>query len=114
MNRIKIYHNPKCSKSRDALEILSGKGLEPEVIHYLNTGLKVPEIINLASLLGVKVLELIRTKEVEFKSISIDWSDNHLAAAQLAQFPKLLERPIVINIDKAVIARPPEKLLEII
>lgn len=114
MNRVQIYHNPKCSKSRAALEILNEKCLDPEVIHYLNTGLSVPEVINLASLLGVKVLELLRTKEAEFKSISIDWSDDHLAAAQLVQFPKLLERPIVINIDKAVIARPPEKLLEII
>lgn len=113
---VTIYHNPRCSKSRQALEILRAKGIEPKINEYLNNGLQESEIKEIFELLNLtSALPMIRTKEAEFKEagLSKDSSNEELLAA-LAKFPKLLERPIVITDKGARICRPPELANEIL
>ena len=109
--KVTIYHNPRCSKSRKALEILEAKpGIQLSIKKYLEEGITTDEAINLGKLLEMDVNKFLRTKEDEYKSLDIDWSDNEKAAKALSDFPKILERPIVIKGDRAVVARPPEDL----
>lgn len=110
---IKIYHNPKCSKSRAGLEFLKEKNLQSEVILYLEKGLSEDEIENLLKLLKKDVREIMRKGEDEYKTLDPNLSQKQLIAA-IVKNPKLLERPIVINGKKAVIARPTENILEIL
>lgn len=110
-----LYHNPRCSKSREALEILNEKGEEVNVIHYLKTPPTTDELRNLISLLKIKPIELIRTQEAEWKENFKDknLSDDELIEAMIA-FPKLIERPIVVKNPKAIIGRPPQKIIDIL
>lgn len=111
----KIYHNPRCSKSRQALEILREKGIEPEVIDYINNGLKPTDIKNLFKVLNINsALLMIRTKETEFNEAGLTKeSSNEALLNALTKYPKLLERPIVITDKGARICRPPELVNEI-
>jgi arsenate reductase len=113
---IKIFHNPRCSKSREALEFLNNKGINPEVILYLENFLSEETIKNLLKMLKISAREIMRKKEPEYKEQ--DLSNPNLTEEQLikaiAKTPKLLERPIVINGNKAVIARPLENILQIL
>lgn len=112
----KIYHNPRCSKSRMALELLKSKNIDPEIILYLEKGLEIVEIQNLLDLLGKSPRDIIRNKEKEFKEQNLgdkSLSDEDLIAV-IAKTPKLLERPIVINNNKAAIGRPTENILNIL
>ena len=110
----KIYHNPRCTKSRQTLELLQSKNIEPEIILYLEKGLEEDEVRKILNLLNLPVKDIIRSKEVEFKEQNLkDASDEDLIKA-LIKTPKLLERPIVINNSKAAIGRPPENILSII
>ena len=113
---VRIYHNPKCSKSRQVLEILQSKGLEIEVKLYMKDGLTKSEILEILQLLNVEVRDIMRVKEVEYKENNLD--DDKLSQDELIdkiiEIPRLLERPIVINGSKAVMGRPPEKILDII
>lgn len=113
---VKIYHNPRCSKSRQALSILTEKGIEPEIIEYLNTPLNEAEIKELAKILGVENAprDMMRVKEDDYKANNLKEADDEALYIAMSKFPKLIERPIVINKGRAVIARPPEKLLDII
>lgn len=110
-----LYHNPRCSKSREALEILNEKGEEVNVIHYLKTPPTTDELRNLISLLKIKPIELIRTQEAKWKENFKDknLSDDELIEAMIA-FPKLIERPIVVKNSKAIIGRPPQKIIDIL
>lgn|SRR5690554_2973825 len=110
-----LYHNPRCSKSRETLEILNEKGEEVNVIHYLKTPPTTDELRNLISLLKIKPIELIRTQEAEWKENFKDknLSDDELIEAMIA-FPKLIERPIVVKNSKAIIGRPPQKIIDIL
>lgn len=112
---IKIYHNPRCSKSREGLCILNDLKKDVEVINYIENPLTFDEIKKIISLLNIKPIELVRTKEAiwkeEFKGK--DLSDDEIIQA-MTDNPKLIERPIVVNENKAVIARPSEKINEII
>ena len=110
-----LYHNPRCSKSREALEILNEKGEEVNVIHYLKTPPTTDELRNLISLLKIKPIDLIRTQEAEWKENFKDknLSDDELIEAMIA-FPKLIERPIVVKNSKAIIGRPPQKIIDIL
>lgn len=113
---IKIYHNPKCSKSRQALELLQNKGITPQVILYLEQGLSEAELKEILAKLKLPVRDIMRTKDDEFKEQNLDnknLSDEDLIAAIL-KTPKLLERPIVLNNNKAAIGRPTENILEIL
>lgn len=113
---VKIYHNPRCSKSRQALEILKEKNIEPEIIRYLEKGLEESEIKEILTLLNKSPREIMRKNEDDYKVNNLKdetLSDEALIKA-ICKFPKLLERSIVINDQKARIGRPPESILEII
>lgn len=113
---ITIYHNPRCSKSRQALALLRDKGIEPEIVEYLKTP---PDAATLAGLLAMLDLEpraLMRTKEKEYKENGLEdpnLTREELIAAMIAH-PKLIERPIVVRDDKAALGRPPEAVLAIL
>lgn len=112
---MKIYHNPKCSKSRDALALLKKKGADPEVIEYIKTPLTREELKRIVEKLGVSPMDIVRTDEPIWKRefTGIRWEDDALFGA-LVEYPILLQRPIVINGKRAVIARPPERALELL
>jgi len=116
MTDLTLYHNPRCSKSRGALELLEARGLTPNVVRYLETPLNAAQIKALLSKLGISARQLLRTGEDEYKMLQL--ADESLSEAQLieaiAQHPKLMERPILEVGDKAVIGRPPENILELL
>jgi arsenate reductase len=117
MNKeIIIYHNPKCSKSRKALEIIKNKNIEPTIILYLVNKLSKTEVENLLSKLGLSIRDILRTGEDEFKNNNLkneNLSDDKLIEF-LIKFPKLLQRPIIVKNSKAVIGRPPENILNLL
>lgn len=114
MKKITIYHNPRCSKSRGACTLLNEHKLEFEMVEYLKTPPSISTIKNLLKMLGKKPLEIIRTGEDAFKT----YKGKKLSEADLinlmVEYPVLIERPIVVVGDKAVIARPPELILDIL
>ena len=116
MTDLTLYHNPRCSKSRGALELLEARGLTPNVVRYLETPLNAAQIKALLSKLGISARQLLRTGEDEYKMLQL--ANESLSEAQLieaiAQHPKLMERPILEVGDKAVIGRPPENILELL
>ncbi|MBB4817236.1 arsenate reductase (glutaredoxin) [Pseudomonas sp. TUM22785] len=116
MTEMTLYHNPRCSKSRGALELLETRGLVPHVVRYLETPPSVAEIETLLSRLGIGARQLLRTGEDEYKSLGLDDAglDDAALVAAMSAHPKLIERPILVVGDKAVIGRPPEKILEIL
>ena len=116
MTDLTLYHNPRCSKSRGALELLEARGLAPTIVRYLETPPTAAQLQALLGKLGISARGLLRTGEDEYKALSLadaNLSDEQLIAAMVAH-PKLIERPIFIAGDKAVIGRPPEKVLEIL
>lgn len=116
MSEITIYHNPRCSKSRQTLALLQEQGIEPQVVEYLKDTPDAEKLTSVITKLGITPRELLRTKEAEYKENNLDntnLSDNDIIKAMIA-FPKLIERPIVINGKKARIGRPPEQVLEIL
>nr|WP_314577650.1 arsenate reductase (glutaredoxin) [uncultured Pseudomonas sp.] len=116
MTDLTLYHNPRCSKSRGALELLEGRGLTPTVVRYLETPPDAAQLRDLLGKLGIGARGLLRVGEDEYKTLNLadaSLSDEQLIAAMVAH-PKLIERPILIAGDKAVIGRPPEKILEIL
>ena len=113
---VTIYHNPRCTKSRQALELLRQRGLEPDIIEYLKNPPLKSELAGILALLGLKPRELMRTKETAYKANGLDapsLSDDQLLGAMI-EHPILIERPIVLANGKAAIGRPPENVLEII
>lgn len=110
-----LYHNPRCSKSREALQLLEDKGETIEVIKYLETPPTRQELSQLIELLGIKPIELVRTQENDWKQNfkGKELSDSEVIDAMM-EFPKLMERPIAINGTQAVIGRPPTKILDIL
>ena len=110
---VKIYHNPRCSKSRQTLALLEEKGVSFEVKEYLKDGLTPEEITILWNALGEEAQNLVRTKEDEFKESTFDTEDLNIVANKLSEIPKLLERPIVVVNEKACIGRPPENVLSL-
>ena len=107
---IKIYHNPRCSKSRSTLGILEEEGADTHVVEYLQTPPTRDELVEILKMLDMRPRELMRKGESEYKENGLDsesLSDDELIDAMI-RFPKLIERPIVINNGKAVIGRPPE------
>ena len=116
MTDLTLYHNPRCSKSRGALELLEAHGLTPTVVRYLETPLDAAQIKALLKKLGISARQLLRTGEDEYKTLNLadaSLSDTQLNAA-IAAHPKLMERPILETADKAIIGRPPENVLEIL
>jgi arsenate reductase len=110
MSDTTIYHNPRCSKSRDTLALLRDAGVEPTVVDYLKQPLTPERLQELAALLGVRPRALVRTKEALFESLHLDLDDDAAVLVALASHPVLLERPIVVRDGRAVMGRPPENV----
>lgn len=112
---MKIYHNPRCSKSRQTLALIQEKGVEPEVVLYLENIPTVNELKDLLSKLDISPMQLIRKGEKDWKENykGKELSDEKLIEAMVA-YPKLIERPIVVKDNKAVLGRPPENALELL
>ncbi|MBT3621940.1 MAG: arsenate reductase (glutaredoxin) [Flavobacteriales bacterium] len=111
---MKIYHNPKCSKSRQTLEIIKGETSAFEIIEYLKNPISAEEITVLLSQLNIKPIELVRTQETIWKE---NYKGKELTEREIinamTENPKLIERPIVVKNNKAVIGRPPENVLSL-
>jgi arsenate reductase len=113
---VAIYHNPRCSKSRQVLELLRQRGIEPEIVEYLKTPPTKAELKRILKLLGLAPRALMRKGEAPYKEKHLDnpkLTDDQLIAAMVAD-PVLIERPIVLAGSKAALGRPPEKVLEIL
>lgn len=112
---MKIYHNPRCRKSRETLTLLEEKGQKPDIILYLENPPTKKELTKLIQMLGIKPIQLIRKGEPIFKEKykGQDLSDKDWINAMIEN-PKLIERPIVVNGDKAVIGRPPTNVLDLL
>ena len=110
-----IYHNPRCSKSRQSLALLRENGEEPEVIEYLKTSLDEVALRDLFAKLGLEAHEVVRTKEEPFEQLALspDSSEEEVIAA-IVKYPILMERPIVVKGNSAVIGRPPENVHELL
>lgn len=109
-----IWHNPKCSKSRQALELLHEKGVDVEVVKYLESNPSKEEIKDLLSKLRISARELMRTKEDLYKELLLkDEKEEDKLIDAMVEHPKLIERPIIITEKGVVIGRPPEKILEL-
>ncbi|MEO0443956.1 MAG: arsenate reductase (glutaredoxin) [Pseudomonadota bacterium] len=111
-----IYHNPRCSKSRNTLALLESKGITPDIVLYLDTPPDKTELKSIVAKLGLGVRDIIRTGEALYQHLSLkddSLSDEQLLEA-IAEHPKLLQRPIVVDGKHAIIGRPPEKVLDLI
>ena len=116
MSAYKIFHNPRCSKSRHALQILQDNNCDIEIINYLETDLNVSLIKDVLHKLSLKPRDILRTSEQDYKDKNLkedNFSDDDLIDYMI-KHPKLIERPIVIKGQKAVLGRPPENVLELL
>lgn len=116
MSDITLYHNPRCSKSRETLKLLQEKNVEPNIRLYLEDAPSGEEIQTLIKQLGIKARDLLRTGEAPYKENNL--KDSNLSEQQLIEamvkFPKLIQRPIAIRDDRAIIGRPPEAVLDLL
>ena len=112
---MKIYHNPRCSKSRQTLEIIKENKKEFEIVEYLKDRLSISELELIIKKLGITTVELVRKKELIWKENykGKNLSDKEIVRAMIDN-PKIMERPIVVNGEEAVLGRPPENVLKII
>lgn len=108
-----LYHNPRCSKSRQALALLQERGIEPRIIEYLRTPPDAAELKHLLALLGLQPRDLLRAREAAEAGLDATMSDAALIAG-IAAHPAVLERPVFVHRGRAVIGRPPEKVLELL
>lgn len=116
MSEVTIYHNPRCSKSRQTLTLLEERGIEPNIVNYLDTPPDAATLFALLSMLGLDPRGLMRRKEAPFSELGLDdpnLGDDELVAAMIDN-PILIERPIVVVGDRAAIGRPPEDVLNIL
>ena len=116
MTALTIYHNPRCSKSRQTLELINNSGADVEVVEYLKQPPSVEQLTSILLSLNLKAQDIMRKKEEEYKASGLD----NVSLAEEEQIkliiknPKVMERPIVIKDDKAIIGRPPENVLELL
>lgn len=111
-----LYHNTRCSKSRGALVLLQARGIAPDVVYYLETPPSPAQLRELLRMLGIPARELLRKGEDAYRELGLDdasLSEDALIEA-MAEHPKLIERPVFVNGGRAVIGRPPERVLEIL
>lgn len=117
MSKYTIFHNPRCSKSRQTLALLEAEGIAPEVVLYLDQPPSAKDLKKILGLLGLSPRELLRKGEADYKAQGLsneELGDGELIAA-MAEYPKLIERPIVIRDNKkAVLGRPPENVLSLL
>lgn len=116
MSDVRIYHNPRCSKSRATLELLHERGIEPEVVKYLSSPPSAAELDRILKLLNLEPRQLMRPTEAEYTTLNL--ADNNLTRKQLidamVEHPRLIQRPIVLANGKASLGRPPETVLDIL
>ena len=116
MSKPTMYHNPRCSKSRQTLELLQARGIEPEIVEYLQSPPDARQLEQILDMLGLQPRQLMRTGETEYKENNL--ADTSLSRGELIQamvdHPKLIQRPLVLNDGKAALGRPPEVVLEIL
>ena len=114
-DQVRIYHNPRCTKSRQTLALIRERGIEPEVIEYLKSPPSAAEIKTLIDQLGVEPHALLRKGEAPYSELGLSPKSSKAEVARaIAEHPILLERPVVVAGNKAVIGRPPERALEIL
>ncbi|MBI2379950.1 MAG: arsenate reductase (glutaredoxin) [Gammaproteobacteria bacterium] len=116
MSEWTYYHNPRCSKSREALSLLESRGVQPRVVEYLKTPPSAVELRRILQLLGLAARELMRRDEDEYRELGLDapgLSEDALIQAMLTH-PRLIQRPILVGKNQARIGRPPERVLEIL
>ncbi len=112
---VRIYHNPRCSKSRQTLALLREHGVEPDIVEYLKTPPSATELEHLLALLELQPRELMRHKEQEYRDLGLaEVSDHGRLVQAMTEHPRLIERPIVVNGERAALGRPPEQVLEIL
>ena len=116
MSDVEVWHNPRCSKSRAALELVKSRGVEPRVVLYLDEPPDAGRLEDVLRLLGLEPRELMRKGEAPYRELGLDAPSLDRAALvrALAEYPILIERPIVIANGRAVVARPPERALEVL
>jgi arsenate reductase len=116
MADITIYHNPRCSKSRQTLELLEDRGIEPAVVDYLKDPPDAATLAALCRKLGIRPADLLRRKEPPFKNLNLadQLDDDQAILAAMAEYPVLIERPIVVKGNQARIGRPPQRVVEIL
>lgn len=115
MEKVTIWHNPRCSKSRDATTLLEEKGIDAEVVKYLDTPPTKEELITVLKMLGITARELMRTKEDIYKELDLkEVTDEEELIEAMVAHPRLIERPIVIKEGKAVIGRPIENIIDLL
>lgn len=110
---VTIYHNPRCSKSRQTLQLLQDQGIEPVIVEYLNTPPSAEDLTSVLKKLGKGPRDILRSKEAAEEGIAKDLDGDALIKA-IAAHPRAMERPIVVNKNKAAIGRPPESVLDIL
>ncbi len=113
---IEIWHNPRCSKSRQALKLLEERGFKPTVIRYLETPPTKERLLDVLKCLALEPREVMRSREVIYSTLSLgdDTLDENALIEAMAAHPILIERPVIIIGDRAVIGRPPERVLELL
>jgi len=109
-----IYHNPRCSKSRQTLQLIENANVQVNIVEYLKEPLNAEQIKHITTLLNVAVIDIMRTKEDEFKQQNLKDANEKTLIQAIVNTPKLLERPIVVKGDKACIGRPPENVLALL
>lgn len=116
MNRTLLYHNPHCSKSRAALDLLTAHGIQPQLVPYLEQPPSATALRELLALLDLPARALLRTGEAEYGALGLaDASlDDGALIAAMAAHPRLIERPVFVHAGRAVIGRPPERVLELL
>jgi len=115
MSKVTIWHNPRCSKSRAAAQLLEEKGVEAEVVKYLETPPTKDEIKAVLQMLGISARELMRTKEDIYKELGLkEVEDEAKLIEAMVEHPRLIERPVVIKDGKAAIGRPIEKIIALL
>ena len=115
MSTVTIWHNPRCSKSRNAATLLEEQGIEAEVLKYLDTPPSKEKLVEMLKMLGLSARELMRTKEDIYKALDLkNENDEEKLIEAMAANPKLIERPIVIKDGKAAIGRPIENIVELL
>lgn len=114
MTTLTLYHNPRCSKSREALGLLEARGIDFQLRRYLDEPLSQEELITLASRLDNPISDLLRSNEDEWKRLALESPDDEQRLAAIAKYPRLLQRPLLDRGDRAIIGRPPEAILSLI
>jgi len=111
---VTIYHNPRCSKSRQTLALIEENGVTPVIVDYLTTPPTADELRDILAKLGLTAKDITRKKEAKEEGLDLDELDNDGLIEQLALHPRAIERPIVVNGDNAAMGRPPESVLDIL